>query len=204
MINFKQKGKCEYQVLCDNKEPLNITLSQNKSILNNFGSVISSILTMSEIMGRVFDDHVFNFVSGYQKCDTEHERYSFLKKNVNKTLQFSTVFVNVNDIDYAGFADDSQRTKDSIFFDTKDILKIVKLSQALKIFSIVQNTQNGINHEKYQEIYYKFLTLLKAEHLPSKLLEFLEMLSIKTKKDNLRDEDDIDNLILNISYNYFD
>ena len=162
---------------------------------------------MSEIMGKVFDDHVFNFISGYQKCDTEHERYSFLKKNVNKTLQFSTVFVNVNDIDYAGFADDSQRTKDSIFFDTKDILKIVKLSQTLKIFSIVQNAESGINHEKYQEIYYKFLTLLKAEHLPSKLLEFLEMLSIKTKKDNLRDEDDIDSLMLevfnHILYNIF-
>jgi len=72
-------------------------------------------------MGWVFDDHIFNFINDYQKCDTEHERYSFLKKSVNKTVQFSTVFVNVNDIDYAGFADDSHRTKDSIFFDTKNI-----------------------------------------------------------------------------------
>jgi len=31
MITFKQKGKFEYQVLFNNKEPLNITLSQNKS-----------------------------------------------------------------------------------------------------------------------------------------------------------------------------
>ena len=67
MITFKQKGKFEYQVLFNNKEPLNITLSQNKSILNNFGSVISSILAMSEIIGRVFDDYIFNFLNGYQK-----------------------------------------------------------------------------------------------------------------------------------------
>jgi len=186
MITFKQKGKFEYQVLFNNKQPLNITLSQDKSILNNFDSVISSILAMSEIMGWVFDDHIFNFINDYQKCDTEHERYSFLKKSVNKTVQFSTVFVNVNDIDYAGFADDSHRTKDSIFFDTKNILKIVKLSQALKIFSLVQNTQTGINHEKHQKIYHQFLTLLKADHIPFKLLKFIEIISIRERKNKIR------------------
>ena len=138
-------------------------------------------------MGKVFDDYIFNFVNGYQKCDTEDERYAFLKKNVNKTLQFSTVFVSLNNIDYAEFADESQRTNDSIFFDTKDIIKIFKLSQALKIYSIVLNTEAGIDLENRRAIWNKFITLLKADHLPSKLHEFLEIFSINEKKNKIRD-----------------
>jgi hypothetical protein len=160
---------------------------------------------MSEIMGKVFDDYIFNFVNGYQKCDTEDERYAFLKENVNKTLQFSTVFVSENNINYAEFADESQRTNDSVFFDTKDILKIFKLSQSLKIYSIVLNTETGIDLENRRAIWNKFITLLKADHLPSKLHKFLEIISINEKNNKIRDysensvaddEDNIDNLIL--------
>ena len=116
MIAFKQNGKFEYQLLCFTKNPLYISLLPNNTISKNFDSVISSIQAMSEIMGKVFDDYIYNFVNGYQKCDTEDERYAFLNKNVNKTLQFSTVFVSANNINYAGFADETQRTNDSIFF----------------------------------------------------------------------------------------
>jgi hypothetical protein len=210
MIAFKQNGKFEYQLLCFTKNPLYISLLPNNTISKNFDSVISSIQSMSEIMGKVFDDYIFNFVNGYQNCDTEDERYAFLRKTVNKTLQFSTVFVSVNNINYREFADESQRTNDSIFFDTKNILKIFRLSQALKIFSIVLNTETGINLENRRAIWNKFITLLKADHLPSKLHKFLEILSINAKKNKIRnysektvadDEDNIDNLILE-SFNF--
>jgi len=153
MIAFKQNGKFEYQLLCCTKNPLYISLLPNNTISKNFDSVISSIQAMSEIMGKVFDDYIYNFVNGYQKCDTEDERYAFLNKNVNKTLQFSTVFVSANNINYAGFADETQRTNDSIFFDTKDIIKIIKLSQALKIYSVVLNTETGIDLENRRAIF---------------------------------------------------
>jgi hypothetical protein len=205
MITFKQKGKFEYQLLCHAKSPLDISLLPNNTMSNNFDTAISSIQAMSEIMGKVFDDYIFNFVNGYQKCDTEDERYAFLKENVNKTLQFSTVFVSENNINYAEFADESQRTNDSIFFDTKDILKILKLSQSLKTYSIVLNTETGIDLENRRAIWNKFITLLKADHLPSKLHKFLEIISINEKNNKIRDysektvaddEDNIDNLIL--------
>jgi hypothetical protein len=202
MIIFKKKGKFEYQLLCYTKNPLDIFLLPNNTISKNFDSVISSIQSMSEIMGKVFDDYIFNFVNGYQKCDTEDERYAFLKKNVNKTLQFSTVFVSVNNINYTGFADETQQTNDSIFFDSKDIIKIIKLSQALKIFSIVLNTEARISSENKKTIWSKFITLLKADHLPSKLHKFFEIISINAisnirdySEKKVDDEDNIDNLV---------
>jgi len=205
MITFKQKGKFEYQILSCTKKPLYISLLPKNTISKRFDSVISSLQAMSEILGKVFDDHIFNFVNGYQKCDTEDDKYAFLNQNVKATLQFSTVFVSVNNIDYAGFADETQKTNDSIFFCSKDIIKIIKLSQAMKIYSIVLNTEAGICHEKKQNLYYQFLTLLKADYLPPKLLKFLKILSINAKKNKIRDysekkvdddEDNIDSLVL--------
>jgi hypothetical protein len=203
MITFNKKGKFEYQILCCTKKPLYISLLPNNTISNKFNKVILSIQAMSEIMGKVFDNYIFNFVNGYQKCDTEDDRYVFLKKNVNKTLQFSAVFVSVNNINYAGFADETKRTDDSSFFDTNDIIKIIKLSQALKIYSIVLNTEAGISHEKKQNLYHQFLTLLEADHLPSKLHKYLTILSIKEKKriryysvKKVDGEDNFDNLVL--------
>ena len=191
MITFKQTGKFEYQILCFKKKPLYICLLPNNTISKKFATVTSSIQAMSETMGKVFDDYFFYFINGYQKLDSEDQRYSYLKSNVNKTLQFSMVFVNVNNTNYAEFADDSQKTNNSVFFDSKDILKILKLSNALKIYSIVQNTLTGIAHEKYREIYHHFLTLLKADQLPSKLLELLKINLISARKNKFTDEDDI-------------
>ena len=80
MITFNKKGKFEYQILCGTKKPLYISLLPNNTISNKFNTVISSIQAMSEIMGKEFDEHIFNFVNGYQQCASEDEKYAFLKK----------------------------------------------------------------------------------------------------------------------------
>jgi hypothetical protein len=74
MITFKQKGKFEYQIQCFANKPLYISLLPNNTISNKFDSVISSLQAMSEIMGKVFDEYIFNFIGGYQKCNTEDSR----------------------------------------------------------------------------------------------------------------------------------
>ena len=102
-------------------------------------------------MEKVFDEHIFNFVNDYQKCSNEDDRYDILIRNVEETFRFSDFFIEENNIDYTGFVDESQRTNDSIFFDINDIKKIAKLSQALKIYSLVLNTDFGVSHEKVQE-----------------------------------------------------
>ena len=60
MVIFKQKGKFEYQIQCFTKKPLYISLLPNNTISKKFDSVISSIQAMSEIMGKVFDEYVFD------------------------------------------------------------------------------------------------------------------------------------------------
>jgi len=207
MITFKQQGKFEYQVLCGNNKPLYICLLPNNAISNKFNSVISSIQAMSETIGKVFDGFFFNLISDYQDCDNENARCIVLENNVKKTIHFSKVFVNLNYINYAKFADQGRRTKDSIFFDSRDIENFIKLSHALKIYSIVLNTEDGIDLENRRAIWQKFITLLKSQNLPSKLHKFLEILAINSKKNKIRDyseksekkvdddEDNIDNLI---------
>jgi len=203
MITFKKKGKFEYQLLCCTKNPLYISLLPNNTISKNFDSVISSIQAMSGTIGKVFDDFIFNLISDYQECDNEKTRFIVLEKNVKKAFHFSKVFVNLNYVDYEKFADQSKRTKGSIFFDSKDIENFIKLSHALKIYSIVLNTEAGIGIEYRRTINDQFITLLKADDLPKRLHNFLKIFSIIAKKNKIRDysekkiddEDNIDNLI---------
>jgi hypothetical protein len=165
---------------------------------------------MSETIGKVFDGFFFNLISDYQDCDNEIARCIVLENNVKKTIHFSKVFVNLNYIDYAKFADQGKRTKDSIFFDSRDIENFIKLSHALKIYSIVLNTEDAVDFENRRAIWQKFITLLKAQNLPSKLHKFLEILAINTKKNKIKnysektiadDEDNIHNLVLE-SFNF--
>ena len=150
---------------------------------------------MSELIGEVFDEHIFNFVNDYQKCSTEDDRYDILMRNVEETFRFSDFFIEENNIDYTGFVDESQRTNGSIFFDIYEIKKIAKLSQALKIYSLVLNTDFGVAHEKVQKIYHQFIILLRAEHLPAKLLQFTKSIAISENKYMHFEEEDINNII---------
>ena len=195
MITFKQIEKYDYQLNCGTKPPLTVSLLRNNAVSNKFIFIVLSIEAMSKLIGEVFDEHIFNLVNDYQKCSTEDDRYDILIRNVEETFRFSDFFIEENDVDYTGFVDESQRTNGSIFFDIYDIKKIAKLSQALKIYSLVLNTDFGVAHEKVQNIYHQFIILLRAEHLPSKLLQFTKSIAISENKYMHFEEEDLNNII---------
>ena len=205
MITFKQLEKYEYQLNCSGKPPLIIPLLRRNTISKKYINVISSVEAISELIGKMFDEHIFSFVSDYQKCVTEDDRYGVLNKNVKKTLMFSVVFVGANRVDYSGFVDETKMTDGSIFFDTNDVKKIAKLSLALKIYALVLNSDLGLTREKIRGIYHQLLTLLKADQLTARLFQLTKSIALYENKYNYYEEEDIDIIILKafnfISYN---
>jgi hypothetical protein len=107
-------------------------------------------------------------------------RSKVLENSVNKTIQFSTVFLSSGSSLYADFSNKERTTNDSFFFDLNDMKKILKLSVSLKIYSIFLYAEKGINIDNTRKVYDKFLTLLKANDLPKKIMEFLRIIAIKT------------------------
>ena len=61
MITFKQLEKYEYQLNCSGIPPLIVSLLRNNTVSKKFTSIILSIEAMSELIGEVFDDHIFQF-----------------------------------------------------------------------------------------------------------------------------------------------
>ena len=57
------------------------------------------------------------------------------------------------------------------------------------------NTDFGVAHERVQNIYHQFLTLLKADHLPAKLYQFTKIIAIFENKYMHFEEEDINNII---------
>jgi len=195
MISFIKIEKYEYQLNCNTKSPLTISLLRNNTVSNKFNTVITSIEAMSKLSGKMFDDHIFNFVNDYQKCSNEDDRFNVLKRNIENTIRFSDFFVEVNSIEYNVFSDENYKTENSIFFDTNDIKNIVKLSQALKIYSLVLNTEFKVTIEKIRDILDQFIAQLKAECLISKIISLIKTIAIYENKGKGYSEEDLNNII---------
>jgi len=185
MISFdKINGKdTEYRMSFGHEKHIDLFLSPRTPITNNFEIIILSIQKMSEVIDNTFDEFICCLLSDYQDCDSDERRYNLLSKNVRIIAGFVDYFIENNGIDYAEFSDKSKRGDSSIFFDKNEIKKIIKLSEALKIYSLISNTEIGLNVEYHKKIYNDFIDVFKAFSVISKIFNLLESLaqqSIKT------------------------
>jgi len=190
MIVFKKINESFYQITCSTKPPLYISLVPNETISNQFDKVTSTVENISELIGKIFDEFFYKFLCRFQECDTKELRDELLINNVNKTLQFSTVFLSLKekDIDYASFSDEKKTTTDSFFFDSNDIKKFLKLSISLKIYSVFLFTQKDLPDDNFEKLFSKFLILLHADNIQGKLYNYLKMIAIREKKYKSKDK----------------
>ena len=171
MVSFNKmnaKG-AEYRISFGTEKHIDLFLLPNTTLTNKFEIIISSIQEMSKVIGGTFDEFIFRFLSDYQSCDSNELRYNLLSKHVRTIAGFADYFIGNNGTNYAVFADESKRTDSSIFFDKNEIIKIVKLSEAFKVYSLVSNTEIGLSEEYHRIIYNDLIGILKAGNLFSKI-----------------------------------
>ena len=76
----------------------------------------------------------------------------------------------------------AKKENSSIFFDESEIKKIIKLSEAFKIYSLFSNTEIGLSEEYHKKIYNDFVEMLNAYDPIVKIHKLLEILSLEYKK----------------------
>ena len=181
MVKFSKIDKSLFQLTFCSMPPLYLSIKSNTTIYNKFEIVLSCIEEMSNLIGKRFDDFFYDLLFRYQKCETDEMRFKILENSVNKTIQFSIVFLNAGSLLYAGFSDIEKTKNEYYFFDLNDIKKIMKLSVSLKVFSSFLYAEKGINIDNQRKIYDKFFILLKAQRLPSKIMKYVEIIAKNTK-----------------------
>jgi len=183
MISFdKINGKdTEYRLVFGNGRHIDIFLITG-TLTNNFEIIISSIQTMSGVIGENFDKFIYCLLSNYQNCDSNENRYKFLHVYLRTIVNYADFFVENNGVDYAEFADESKKGDSGVFFDENEIKKIIKFSEALKIYTLFSNTETRLSDEYHKKIYYDILSNLDANSSVSKILELLKVLGLKSNK----------------------
>jgi hypothetical protein len=193
MISFNNINDkdTEYKISFGDGKHIDLFLHTGTTLTNKFEIIISSIQKMSEVLGNNFDNFIYCLLSDYQQCDSDEYRYNLLSECVRNIADFANIFVENNDIDYAEFTDKSKKGDSSIFFDENEIKKIIKLSEALKIYSLFSNSESKLSDEYHKKIYNDILGILEANSSFSKIFKLLEVLKLQSIKTIWRDYKDL-------------
>ncbi|MBL6996556.1 hypothetical protein [Desulfobacula sp.] len=199
MISFDKINDedTEYRMSFGSGKHIDLFLLPRTTLTNKFEIITSSIQKMSEIIGNTFDEFIYFLLLDYQNCDSDECRYNLLSEYVRTIADFANTFVENNGIDYSEFADESKRGDSSIFFDENEMKKIIKLSEAFKIYSLFSNSETKLSDEYHRKIYNDILSKLDANSSTSKISKLLEVLALQSRKTLWRDYDDLSNYSFN-------
>lgn len=181
LIKLESAGSKEWKILLNDVEAYKISLSTS-SITNKFFIIKNFIESVSEICGEEFDLWYIKFL---RDCEPEETRGKVLSENIENLKRFSDQYITKRNIDYTKFVDESKVKKNSIFFDTGEIEKIIRLSSYLKLYSLVSNNENlKPSNTVHKEIYNK----LSKEILETEIIrKIYDVIKTKTFRYNLTD-----------------
>ena len=102
MISFdKINAKdAEYRISFGAEKHIDLFLIPGSTLTNKFKIIIFSIQNMSEVIGDRFDGFIFRFLSDYQSCDSDEDRYNLLSESIEAIVDFADFFIENNKIDY--------------------------------------------------------------------------------------------------------
>jgi len=179
VIKFKQDGPKAWTIFCNNEEPIELQLSPS-SVTNKFFIVTKFIENVSNYCGDEFDKW---FVNLLKKCSGEE--ISIIDE-VQKLKEFSESYINSRGTDFNQFVDESKVKKSSILFTGVEIEKIIKLSAALKIYSVISNSENlKFGQKLHKEIYNNIASDIVDTEIVYKIFNIVKT---KTFKYNLTDK----------------
>lgn len=103
------------------------------NITNNFEVVAELVDSLTEVFGDEFQDWFKELITSYINSNYNSE---ILLDNCDKILDFSSRYIDGNDVDYSKFVDYSKKSSTSILFEEEDIRAIILSSTALKIYAV--------------------------------------------------------------------
>ncbi len=119
-----------------------LTSAFNVHIFNKIDLLIKDLLSLSEADPE-FEDFLFDMYDDVSNFNFDEKKY------IDQTLKFSEKFIDIYKIDINKFCDTSKKTQNSLYFDKEEIKSLLIYIGALKIFSIIINTDND-NDIKYK------------------------------------------------------
>ena len=181
MLKFEQQGPKEWNVISENREPINLQLLPS-SVTNKFHIVTDFITRVAEYHGEAFSEWFTNLLND---CKDETKRAGAIVDSVEDLKNYSDTYLDSMNIDYSQFVDVTKAKKNSILFQDFEIKEIIRLSCYLKLYSTISNTENlALGIKRHKNIYNKLASKIIETDIASKIFDVIKT---KTFRYNLSD-----------------
>lgn len=181
MIKFEKNDSKSWTVTAEDREfPLQMTAS---SITNKFNIVTDFIENISRLCGQEFDDWLYEFLSKY--VDDPEKRFAHLSENVPMIKKYVDMTIEIENVDFSQFVDESKAKKTSILFNADEIKRIFQLSSYLKLYAIISNSENmRLSDRLHKKIYNQLADDILETEIVFKIFNVIKT---KTFRYNLTD-----------------
>jgi len=181
LIDFRQEDSKSWVVTVGDREFfLELTAS---SITNKFDIVTSFIKRVSELCGQEFDDWFYDFLSKY--VDDPEKRFVSLSENIPMIKKYVDMTMQLENMDFNQFVDESKAKKTSILFTADEIERIVQLSSYLKLYALISNSENmRLSDRLHKKIYNQLADDILETEIVFKIFNVIKT---KTFRYNLTD-----------------
>lgn len=185
MLKFKNTGKRKYNIYNINgkNEKLITELDLIFSpVTNKFNKLTEYVEDCSKKLGPEFDEWFCTFITDYKKSNYD---YLIIKNNIEQIKSFSDKYLDLCNINFEDYINRSKASKNSIFFDSEDLKKIIRVSNYLKIYFIIaHDSKMKLINKFHKETYNSLIELINNTDI---IYKFHKIVSSKTYEYNYSD-----------------
>ena len=117
--------------------------------------------------------------------DDSEKRFVHLSENIPMIKKYVNMTMQLENVDFSQFVDESKAKKTSILFTADEIEKIVQLSSYLKLYSIISNSENlRLSDRLHKKIYNQLASDILETEIVFKIFNVIKT---KTFRYNLTD-----------------
>ena len=157
MVEFVETEKRQYTLSKidenGNKEKVHVYNLIYGPGSNKYNVLFDYVQNMINTLGKECEDWYIGMLSDYKK----NKDFEIIKDNLPKLIEYSDKYIDVLNVDFEGYIDQSKKSKNSIFFDSDEIKSIIKVSSYLKIYYTLYKdmsleVSNRFNKQIFQEL----------------------------------------------------
>ena len=157
MVEFVETEKRQYTLSKidenGNKEKVHVYNLIYGPGSNKYNVLFDYVQNMINTLGKECEDWYIGMLSDYKK----NKDFEIIKNNLPKLIEYSDKYIDVLNVDFEGYIDQSKKSKNSIFFDSDEIKSIIRVSSYLKIYYTLYKdmsleVSNRFNKQIFQEL----------------------------------------------------
>jgi len=183
VIEFIKKTPKAYDLGYNEEVVVSLDLISS-SITNKYYIITNFIEDLSEKIGPEFDEWFTGLLTTYDS--NNEQRYLIMTDAIPSIKDYVNRYIDVLDIDWSQFVDESKAKKNTILFNPGEIETISRLSGYLKLYSVIFNTANfKLDQRLHKKIYNSLAEDIDDTEIINKIFNIVRT---KTFKYNFTDK----------------